>query len=237
LTDAFVARVKADGTGLDYAGYIGGSGTDAGNGIAVDTSGNAYVTGYTTSTQTTFPVTVGPDLTHNGATDAFVAKVTADGTGLDYAGFIGGSDGDLAYGIAVDASGSAYVTGYTASTQSSFPVTVGPDLTQNGDYDAFVAKIGGGVALTPTPTSTPSSTPTQTPTQTPTGQTTDTPTPTPTSTPTVASILLTLSPSTVIGGVSSTGTVTLASPAPAGGAAVALTSSDTTVATVPASMT
>ena len=139
--EAFVAKVQADGTGLVYAGYIGGSGYDYGYGIAVDAAGNAYVTGYTYSTQATFPVTGGPDLTHNGGDDAFVAKVQADGTGLVYAGYIGGISGENSRGIAVDAAGNAYVTGQTVSTQATFPVTVGPDLTYNGGGDAFVAKV------------------------------------------------------------------------------------------------
>src|SRR5207253_2373700 len=92
--DAFVVKVRADGTALDYAGYLGGSGWDEGKGIAVDSVGNAYVTGFTNSDEATFPVTGGPDLTFNGYVDAFVAKVKADGTALDYAGYIGGSDGD-----------------------------------------------------------------------------------------------------------------------------------------------
>ena len=148
-TDAFVAKVNAAGTALLYAGYIGGSGDDVGNGIAVDSSGNAYVTGQTDSTEATFPVTVGPDLTYNGGiSDAFVAKVNAAGTALLYAGYIGGSGVDYGYGIAVDSSGNAYVTGYSESTQATFPVTIGPDLTQNGGADAFVAKVNAaGTAL------------------------------------------------------------------------------------------
>ncbi len=67
---------------LLYAGYIGGSGNDWGYGIAVDSAGNAYVTGYTTSTEATFPVTVGPDLTQNGGDDAFVAKIGDVGGGF-----------------------------------------------------------------------------------------------------------------------------------------------------------
>jgi len=140
--DAFVAKVKADGTGLVYAGYIGGSSYDYGTGIAVDSTGNAYVTGYTQSTEMTFPVGGGPDLTYNGGYyDAFVAKVKADGTGLDYAGYIGGSGMDSGQGIAVDSTGNIYVTGQIDSTEATFPAVGGPDLTYNGSTDAFVAKV------------------------------------------------------------------------------------------------
>jgi hypothetical protein len=143
VQDAFVVKVRADGTGLVYAGYIGGSGYDEGEDIAVDDAGCAYVTGSTQSTEATFPVTVGPDLTYNGAgySDAFVAKVRADGTGLVYAGFIGGSRADFGHGIDVDGAGNAYITGATDSSEATFPVTVGPDLTFNGDRDVFVAKV------------------------------------------------------------------------------------------------
>ena len=140
--DAFVAKVKADGTALLYAGYIGGAGFDEAFGIAVDSAGNAYVTGDTSSDQTTFPVKVGPDLNYNlGSSDAFVAKVKADGTTLVYLGYIGGAREDLGFGIAVDAAGNAYVTGSTESDQTTFPVKVGPDLVFNGVIDAFVAKV------------------------------------------------------------------------------------------------
>jgi hypothetical protein len=142
--DTFVAKVNAAGTGLDYCGYIGGTGDDEGSGIAVDASGCAYMTGLTYSTEASFPVAVGPDITFNGGSiDGFVAKVNAAGTGLDYCGYIGGADYDQGRGIAVDTSGNAYVTGYTYSTEAeSFPVVVGPDLTGNGgSYDAFVAKV------------------------------------------------------------------------------------------------
>ncbi|MFZ5808833.1 MAG: SBBP repeat-containing protein [Chloroflexota bacterium] len=148
--DAFVAKVNVSGTALVYAGYIGGSEWDFGMGITVDTAGNAYITGYTASTEATFPVTVGPDISYNGgARDAFVAKVNVSGTGLVYAGYIGGSDRDISNGIALDTAGNVYITGYTASTQATFPVTVGPDLTYNGGLtDAFVVKVNAsGTAL------------------------------------------------------------------------------------------
>lgn len=140
--DVFVARINAKGTGFDYCGYIGGSETDSGYGISLDSKGNVYVAGFTSSDETSFPILIGPDLSHNGGTDVFVARVNMWGTGLDYCGYIGGSKGDSCGGIAVDREGCAYVTGYTGSTESSFPVKKGPDLSYNGDlYEAFVAKV------------------------------------------------------------------------------------------------
>jgi predicted outer membrane repeat protein len=158
--DAFVAKVKADGTGLLYCGYIGGTNDEYGNGIAVDDANNAYVVGWTESTQANgFPVVVGPDLTHNGGRDVFVAKVkavpTESANPLVYCGYIGGTGEDEGHGIAVDNANYAYVTGYAMSSQASFPVVVGPDLTHNGGCDAFVAKVkanpnqGPGPAFTP----------------------------------------------------------------------------------------
>jgi hypothetical protein len=141
--DVFVAKVNADGSALVYCSYIGGSENDGGGFLAIDTDGNAYVSGYTNSDETTFPVTVGPDLTYNGSKDAFVAKVDATGTTLPYCGYIGGDAGEEAYGVAVDAAGNAYVSGTTFSGEATFPVVVGPDLTYNGSGDAFVAKVTG----------------------------------------------------------------------------------------------
>ena len=105
----------------------------------MDGSGCAYVTGETQSGNITFPVTGGPALTYNGSGDAFVAKVSANGTMLDYCGYIGGSEDESGYGIAVD----AYVTGSTTSNENTegFPVNVGPDTSFNGGEDAFVAKV------------------------------------------------------------------------------------------------
>jgi hypothetical protein len=147
--DAFVAKVNASGTALVYCGYIGGSGDDVAYAIAVDGSANAYVTGAVQSTEASFPVTVGPGLTYNAFGDAFVAKVSVSGAApLVYCGYIGGSGDEAGLGIAV-VSGNAYVTGRTSSTEASFPVTVGPDLTSNGGDDAFVAKVSvsGAVPL------------------------------------------------------------------------------------------
>jgi len=144
--DAFVAKVNSRGSALVYCGYVGGIGDDYGFSIAVDTSGRAYLSGMTSSDETTFPVRVGPDLTYNGAVapvgDAFISRVAASGRNLEYCGYIGGANDESGDGIAVDTAGNAYVTGWTSSTEKSFPVIVGPDLTMNGGYqDAFVAKV------------------------------------------------------------------------------------------------
>ncbi len=140
--DAFVAKVNASGTGLVYCGYIGGANSDYARGIAVDASGSAYVVGSTSSDEHSFPVKFGPGLTHKGNDDVFVAKVNASGTGLVYCGYIGGAKGDDGRAIAVDTSGNAYIAGRTESTEKSFPVAVGPDLTFNGGWhDGYVAKV------------------------------------------------------------------------------------------------
>jgi hypothetical protein len=143
--DAYIAKVSADGTGFVYCGYIGGTGDDAGFGVAVDSQGCAYVTGRTTSDETSFPVKVGPDLVHDGGGieghDSFIVKVNAAGTDLEYAGYIGGTGDDGGYSVEVDAAGAAYVTGWVESDETSFPVTMGPDLTYNGGEDLFVAKV------------------------------------------------------------------------------------------------
>jgi uncharacterized repeat protein (TIGR01451 family) len=149
--DAFVAKLNAAGTALLYASYVGGSGDDKGNGIAVDGLGNAYVTGETNSTETTFPdgngfdAVPGPDRTQNGGVDAFVAAFNAAGTGFLYATYLGGSGDDRGKGIALDGAADAYVVGETSSTETTFPDRIGPDLTHNGGVDAFVAKICSAV--------------------------------------------------------------------------------------------
>jgi len=142
-TDAFVVKLNAGGTGLVYATFLGGSSDDMGYTIAVDGAGNAYVTGRTWSDG--FPTTAGAfDTSYNGDfEDVFVVKLNAAGTGLAYATFLGGSDSDRGSGIAVDGAGSAYVTGWTDS--SDFPTTAGAfDTSLNGGDDAFVVKLNAG---------------------------------------------------------------------------------------------
>jgi hypothetical protein len=165
--EAFVANVNPTGTDLVYAGYIGGEGVEVGQGIAIDHFGNAYIAGRTSSSEESFPVVAGPDSTFNSAgtsdpmthlpfSDAFVAKLTPSGTSLVYSGYIGGIAADVAFGIAVDGFGNAYVVGATPSNELTFPVTIGPDVTFNGGgppffTDAFIAKVVSGGRLLVTP--------------------------------------------------------------------------------------
>ena len=143
--DAFVTKLNHTGTALVYSTYLGGSNADYGLGIAVDSAGNAYVTGYTTSTD--FPITPGAFQTVcNGGSgcsqygDAFVAKINAAGSALVYSTYLGGNTYDTSYGVAVDSSGNAYVTGQTSSTD--FPTTLGAFQTIfGGRSDAFVTKF------------------------------------------------------------------------------------------------
>ena len=146
--NGFVAKLNEFGSALAYSTYLGGSGGDGVNGIALDTAGNAYLTGFTQSED--FP-TVNPlQTTLNGPSNAFVAELNPAGSALVYSTYLGGSGSDQGNAIAVDTSGSAYVTGFTGST--NFP-TVSPlqatnkgaaPLTQN----AFVAKLNpAGKAL------------------------------------------------------------------------------------------
>jgi hypothetical protein len=144
--DAFVCRVAASGKSLEYCGYLGGAGQEEAIAVALDSAGAAYVVGRTSSDEQTLPVRHGPDLTYNGFRDVLVAKVRPDGTGLVYCGYVGGEDYEQAQAAAVDRSGNLYVGGLTRSTEKTFPVRVGPDLTINdAPYsnagDAFVAKI------------------------------------------------------------------------------------------------
>jgi hypothetical protein len=154
-SDAFIVKVAADGAGFAYAGFIGGAGVDYGWAVAVDDDRNAYVTGNTTSDETTFPVVSGPGLTFAGEIDHFVAKVKANGLGLLYCGYLGGDQFEFPLfgsgGIALDSDGNAYVAGASDSTQASFAVVGGPDLTQNGLYDAFVAKLDASSDVPPPP--------------------------------------------------------------------------------------
>jgi hypothetical protein len=141
--DTFVSKLDASGSALVYSTYLGGSGEDAnvggGSRIVVDSTGNAYVTGTTLSTD--FPTTAGAfQSTSLGLPDSFVAKVSVTGSGLTYCTYLGGSSSEYGFGIAVDSAASAYVTGFTYSTD--FPITPGAFQTAlAGGVNGFVAKV------------------------------------------------------------------------------------------------
>ncbi len=140
FTDAIVAKFNPALTGaasLIYSTYLGKNFDEVGNGIAVDSSGNAYVTGETGST--TFP-TVNPlQATKAGGTDAFVTKFNSTGQALVFSTYFGGNEYDEAHAIAVDQTGNVYITGLTAGF--NFPLVNPAQATLGGGYDAFVAKI------------------------------------------------------------------------------------------------
>ncbi|HEV2424216.1 MAG TPA: SBBP repeat-containing protein [Terriglobia bacterium] len=142
-SNVFVTKVNASGTALVYSTYIGGNFGDAGNAIAVDSGGNAYVAGNTSSSN--FPVVSAFQSTSGGPTfpglagDGFVLKLAASGSTLTYSSYIGGSLEDDAYGIAVDSAGEAFVVGRTAST--NFPLLDAYQAQNNGGFDIFVAKV------------------------------------------------------------------------------------------------
>ena len=163
--DGFIAKLNQQGTALVYSTYLGGNNHDGVLGLAVDSTGSAYVTGGTASTnfplanalQSSFGTAPCSGTTLGGNPEpcffhAFVTKLNSTGTALDYSTYLGGNGYDAGLGIAVDATGAAYVTGATNST--NFPTTAGAAQTTFGGgtcnfgvslsfncSDAFVAKL------------------------------------------------------------------------------------------------
>jgi hypothetical protein len=146
-SDAFVARLAISTVGLvlSYSTYLGGSDLDEGAGIALDSDGNAWVTGGTASLD--FPLKNPFQRTFGGTVDAFVAKLNSTGSDLLFSTYLGGNDDDRGHGVAVDGSGNAYVAGHTASfdfpTLNAFQSILGGGLS----YDAFVAKFSSSGTL------------------------------------------------------------------------------------------
>jgi hypothetical protein len=136
--NAFVAELNSTGSALVYSTYLGGIGGDIGLAIAVDSAGNAYLAGSTTSTD--FPTANPLQAGLAGSQNAFVAKLSPAGSGLAYSTYLGGSNEDWGRGIAVDSSGNAYVSGGAISTD--FPIVNPFQVSSGGNGDAFIAKIG-----------------------------------------------------------------------------------------------
>jgi hypothetical protein len=136
--DAFVAKLDADGAGLLYSTYLGGTAFDKAQALGIDDAGRAYVTGWTSSSD--YPTTRRvPVARYGGVEDAFVTALDATGESLVYSTYLGGAAADRGHGIAVDAEGNAYVTGQTAS--SDFPTRRARAAALSGDDDAFATKV------------------------------------------------------------------------------------------------
>jgi hypothetical protein len=145
--DVFVTELDSTGSNLMYSTYLGGTGKNQGNAIVLDTTGNAYITGYTQSI--TFPVTAGAFQTTCKCSQsvAFVTKLNNKGSALIYSTYLGGTNGDVGYGIVLDSSNNAYLTGYTQSF--NFPTTPGAFQTSLGaNRAAWITKLNStGTAL------------------------------------------------------------------------------------------
>lgn len=136
--DAFVYKLNAAGTSVVYATFLGGSGDDRAQAIAVDSLGNAWVTGYTTSSN--FPTVLPLQGSRSGGRDVFVARINAAGSGLLMSTYYGGGSNDEANAIAVDSFNQAYVGGETSS--SNFPTRFPFQTSNRGGTDGFLFKIG-----------------------------------------------------------------------------------------------
>jgi hypothetical protein len=139
--DAFVTKLNSTGTALVYSTYLGGQFDDVGNGIAVDSDGNAYIAGSTDSSD--FPLTYGAFETSGGGNIGFVTKMNPTGSSLVYSSFLDAANGSFASGVAVDSTGSAYVVGTGSASRMGTPVNYG-----TGFGGLFVAKLNpAGSAL------------------------------------------------------------------------------------------
>lgn len=142
FVDGFVARLSPNGGSLQYSTFLGGTGDDRAQAVALDASGAAVVAGYAAAN---FPTTPGAyDESHNGNVDAFVARLSPSGASLDFSTFVGSSGAEKAQGIALEPSGAMTLVGWTQSP--TFPVQSAFDSTFNGGTDAFAARLapGGG---------------------------------------------------------------------------------------------
>jgi hypothetical protein len=143
--DVTLTRLNQSGSGLVYSTYLGGQGSDSGGGLAVNDAGEAYVSGGTGSPD--FPATAGALHTPPDGSDNFVTRFNAAGSALVYSAVFGGSAGDGASGIALDAAGNVWITGVTSS--ADYPTTAGAsDRSLNGGADVFISELNAnGSAL------------------------------------------------------------------------------------------
>lgn len=135
--DVFVTKLNPAGSAIVYSTYLGGTGSDEGNEIAVDSAGNTYIAGNARSNN--FPTVVPFQAALSGIVDGFVAKLNPAGAALLYSSFIGGSDVEHCYGLAIDPAGNAYLTGETFST--NFPTRNPFQSSKSSGSDAWVVKV------------------------------------------------------------------------------------------------
>jgi hypothetical protein len=146
--DVFVAKFNSSLSSLLASTYLGGSSYEEGKSLAIDSSGNVFITGFTQSND--FPTTTGAyDTSHNGSTDfdVFVAKFNSSLSSLLASTYLGGNNNDYGYSLAIDSSGNVFITGFTNS--NPFPTTTGAyDTDYNGttDFDVFVAKFNSSLS-------------------------------------------------------------------------------------------
>ena len=138
-SDAFVTKLSAGGNSLIYSTFLGGGGYDRPSGLAVDRSGNVYLTGVTNSID--FPLQDPFQGGNAGADDAFITKLSASGNSLVYSTYLGGSHQDVPFGLTVDGFGFAYVTGFTLSGNFPLRNQFQGSFTGSGNEDAFVTKL------------------------------------------------------------------------------------------------
>jgi hypothetical protein len=136
--DAFATKLNAAGSALVYSTYLGGDGIEIGRGVGVDSDGNAYFAGQTSSED--FPTSNAAQAMNRGGRDAFVTKYDPSGGAYAYSTYVGGTADDDGHGLTVDGAGNAYVVGQT--TSGNFPVKDAFQPQIGGMGDAFIAKLG-----------------------------------------------------------------------------------------------
>src|SRR6266496_3666298 len=145
-TDAYLTKINSTATAYLYSTLLGGSGTDRGSGVAIDTAGNAYISGYTSSVD--FPTENAFQNSFGGSFDAFVTRIDTNQSGansLVFCSYLGGTADDKGYGIALDSSASnLFLVGQTSS--NNFPVLNPAQPLSGGTFDAFISKVSSAGA-------------------------------------------------------------------------------------------
>ena len=145
-TDAYLTKINSTATAYLYSTLLGGSGTDRGSGVAIDTAGNAYISGYTSSVD--FPTENAFQNSFGGSFDAFVTRIDTNQSGansLVFCSYLGGTADDKGYGIALDSSASnLFLVGQTSS--NNFPVLNPAQPLSGGTFDAFITKVSSAGA-------------------------------------------------------------------------------------------